>query len=58
LLPQPVGTISKDGNDYVVYSKKSGTVRLEVDGSGSAKPIETLKVKSGTTLTFSDFLFI
>jgi hypothetical protein len=58
LLPQPVGTTSKDGNDYVIYSKKSGTVRLEVDGSDSAKPIEILKVKSGTTLTFSDFLFI
>jgi hypothetical protein len=58
LLPQPVGTTSKDGNDYVVYSKKSGTVCLEVDGSGSAKPIEILEVKSGTTLTFSEFLFI
>jgi serralysin len=53
-----VGTASDDGNDYIVYTKKSGTVYLDVDGSGSAKPIETLKVKPGTTLSFNDFLFI
>jgi serralysin len=53
-----VGTTSKDGNDYVVYSKKSGTVYLDVDGSGSAKPVEILKLKPGTGLAFSDFLFI
>ena len=53
-----VGTTSKDGNDYVVYSKKSGTVYLDVDGSGSAKPIEILKLKPGTALASSDFLFI
>jgi serralysin len=53
-----VGTTSKDGNDYVVYSKKSGTVYLDVDGSGSAKPVEILKLKPGTTLSFNDFLFI
>jgi serralysin len=53
-----VGTASNDGNDYIVYTKKSGTVYLDVDGSGSAKPIEILKVKPGTTLSFNDFLFI
>jgi Ca2+-binding RTX toxin-like protein len=53
-----VGTTSKDGNDYVVYSKKSGTVYLDGDGSGNAKPVEILKLKPGTTLSFSDFLFI
>jgi serralysin len=53
-----VGTASNDGNDYVVYTKKSGTVYLDVDGSGSAKPIEILKLKPGTTLSFNDFLFI
>lgn len=53
-----VGTTSKDGNDYVVYSKKSGTVYLDVDGSGSAKPLEILKLKPGTALSFNDFLFI
>jgi hypothetical protein len=53
-----VGTVSKDGNDFVVYNKKNGTVYLDVDGSGSAKPIEILKVKAGTTLSYDDFLFI
>ena len=53
-----VGTASDDGNDYIVYTKKSGTVYLDVDGSGSAKPIEILKLKPGTTLSFNDFLFI
>jgi len=53
-----VGSASKDGNDYLVYSKKSGTVYLDVDGSGSAKPIEILKLKPGAALAFSDILFI
>jgi len=53
-----VGTASKDGNDYLVYSKKNGTVYLDADGSGGAKPIEILKLKPGTTLAFSDFLFV
>ncbi|WP_262028815.1 cadherin domain-containing protein [Microvirga sp. Mcv34] len=53
-----VGTTSKDGNDYVVYNKKSGSVYLDVDGSGGAKPIEILKVKPGAALSFNDFLFI
>ena len=53
-----VGAASNDGNDYIVYTKKSGTVYLDVDGSGSAKPIELLKLKPGTTLSFNDFLFI
>lgn len=53
-----IGTTSKDGNDFVVYNKKNGSVYLDVDGSGGAKPIEILKVKAGTTLSFNDFLFI
>ncbi|MBA1157231.1 cadherin domain-containing protein [Microvirga mediterraneensis] len=53
-----VGTTSKDGNDYVVYNKKNGTVYLDVDGSGGAKPIEILKLKPGTAVSFNDFLFI
>ncbi|EIM29602.1 cadherin domain-containing protein [Microvirga lotononidis] len=53
-----VGTTSKDGNDYVVYNKKNGTVYLDVDGSGGAKPVEILKLKPGAALSFNDFLFI
>ena len=53
-----VGTTSKDGNDYVVYSRKNGIVSLDVDGSGNAKPIEILKLKPGTALSFSDLLFV
>jgi hypothetical protein len=52
------GLTSKDGNDYIVYSKNSGTVYLDADGSGSAKPIEILKIKPGNSLSFNDFLFI
>ena len=53
-----VGEYSKDGNDYLVYSKKSGTVYLDLDGVGGSKPIEILKVKAGTTLSADDFVFI
>jgi Ca2+-binding RTX toxin-like protein len=56
-----IGTRRDDAdgsNDYIYYNKKSGIVYLDVDGSGSAKGIEILKVKPGTTLNASDFLFI
>lgn len=53
-----VGDKAKDGNDYVFYNKKKGFVYLDMDGSGSAKAIEILKVKPGTSLSADDFLFI
>jgi serralysin len=57
-----VGTKANDkpdgSNDYIFYNKKNGMVYLDVDGSGSGKGIEILKVKPGTALTADDFLFI
>jgi hypothetical protein len=56
-----IGTKPDDAdgsNDYIYYNKKSGIVYLDADGSGSAKGVEILKVKPGTTLSANDFLFI
>ena len=53
-----VGDKAKDSNDYVFYNKKKGFVYLDMDGSGSAKAIEILKVKPGTSISADDFLFI
>jgi Ca2+-binding RTX toxin-like protein len=56
-----VGTKDNDAdqsNDYIYYNKNNGKVFLDLDGSGRAKGIEILKVKSGTSLSADDFLFI
>jgi Ca2+-binding RTX toxin-like protein len=45
-------------NDYIYYNKNNGKVFLDIDGSGKAKGIEILKLKSGTSLSADDFLFI
>jgi Ca2+-binding RTX toxin-like protein len=50
---------AKDKDDYIVYSKKKGTISYDADGSGSKyKAIEFARVKKGTTVTHSDFYVI
>ncbi len=53
-----IGTGSKDSNDFIYYNKKNGFVYLDVDGSGSAKAVEILKLKPGTSVSADDFVFI
>jgi Ca2+-binding RTX toxin-like protein len=50
---------AKDKDDYIVYSKKKGTISYDADGSGSKyKAVEIATVKKGSTLTHSDFYVI
>ncbi|MGO4524145.1 hypothetical protein AB4097_04700 [Microvirga sp. 2MCAF35] len=54
-----IGSKAKDGNDYLIYNKKSGYLYYDADGSGSkSKAILFAKLKSGLSLTDKDFYVI
>lgn len=45
---------AKDGNDYLSFSKKTGVLFLDIDGSGSTKAVEIAILKRGLKLTHND----
>jgi serralysin len=49
---------AKDKNDYLIYSKKTGVLSYDADGSGKGQAIEVAKVKAGLELKFSHFYII
>ncbi len=49
---------AQDADDFLAYSKTTGIVTYDVDGSGSGKAIEILVLKKGLALTSADFLII
>ena len=50
---------TKDKNDYLIYSKKTGYLSYDADGSGSKyKPVEVAQVKKGLALTYNDIFII
>lgn len=53
-----IGDKAKDGNDYLVYNKKSGILFYDADGSGAAKAIEIAKLSKNLKLTCDDFFVV
>jgi Ca2+-binding RTX toxin-like protein len=49
---------AKDKNDYLIYSKKTGVLSYDADGSGSKSAIEIAQLKKGLALTYKDFFVI
>jgi Ca2+-binding RTX toxin-like protein len=50
---------AKDTNDYLIYSKKTGTLSYDADGSGTKyKPIEIALLAKGLNLKATDFFVI
>ncbi|RDI60137.1 hypothetical protein [Microvirga subterranea] len=49
---------AKDGNDYLVYNKKTGILYYDADGSGSGKAVEIAKLAKNLKLTAADFFVI
>lgn len=49
---------AKDGNDYLIYNKKTGLLFLDIDGSGLGKAVEIAVLKKGLKLTYNDFFVV
>jgi Ca2+-binding RTX toxin-like protein len=50
---------AQDGDDYLIYSKKSGYFSYDADGSGlKYRPVHFLKLKSGLAIAEKDFYII
>ncbi|WP_201835105.1 hypothetical protein [Microvirga zambiensis] len=53
-----VGDGAKDKNDYLVYSKKTGILSYDPDGSGAKAAIDVARLKKGLALTAKEFFVI
>ena len=53
-----VGDKAKDGNDYLVYNKKTGVLSYDADGSGAKAAVQIATLSKNLKLTHHDFFFI
>ncbi|EIM26532.1 M10 family metallopeptidase [Microvirga lotononidis] len=53
-----VGSAAADGNDFIIYDKKTGLVSYDPDGSGPGEAFAFAQLKKGLALTHKDFLVI
>ncbi|RDI62289.1 M10 family metallopeptidase C-terminal domain-containing protein [Microvirga subterranea] len=49
---------AKDGNDYLVYNKKTGVLYYDEDGSGAKAAVAIAKLANKASLTKNDFFVI
>jgi Ca2+-binding RTX toxin-like protein len=50
-----VGAEAKDGNDLVIYDRKTGDLFIDLDGKGGAEQVKFAKVEPRTELSHGDF---
>ncbi len=53
-----IGEKAKDANDYLIYSKKTGKLSYDADGSGSKAAIEIATLSKKLAMTHKDFFAI
>ncbi len=53
-----IGDRAKDKNDYLRYSKKTGLLTYDADGSGHSKAVEIAKLSKALKMTAADFNII
>jgi Ca2+-binding RTX toxin-like protein len=53
-----IGEKASDKNDYLIYSKKTGVLSYDTDGSGSGKAVEIAKLTKNLKLSYGDFFII
>jgi Ca2+-binding RTX toxin-like protein len=54
-----IGEKAKDGNDYLIYSKKTGVLSYDADGSGTKyDPVEIAKLSKNLKMTYKEFFII
>lgn len=49
---------AKDNDDYVIYSKKTGKLYYDVDGSGAKAAVEIATLSKKLAMTYKDFFVI
>lgn len=53
-----MGDRAKDKDDYLIYTKKTGVLFYDADGSGKGQAVEFALLKNKPTLKFDNFLVI
>ncbi|NIX76352.1 calcium-binding protein [Microvirga terricola] len=53
-----VGSKAQDGDDYLIYDKKTGKLFYDADGAGGGKATEFAQLSKNLKLTYADFLVI
>jgi len=53
-----IGDKAKDGNDYLIYNKKTGVLSYDADGNGAGEAIEFAQLKKGLALTEKNFFIV
>ncbi|WP_052003345.1 Ig-like domain-containing protein [Microvirga sp. BSC39] len=53
-----IGDKAKDGDDYLIYSKKTGKLSFDVDGSGSKAAVEIATLSKKLAMTHKDFFVV
>ncbi|NIX78022.1 M10 family metallopeptidase C-terminal domain-containing protein, partial [Microvirga terricola] len=53
-----IGDKAKDGNDYLIYNKKTGELFYDADGNGAGQAVKFAQVQKNLALTAADFLII
>jgi Ca2+-binding RTX toxin-like protein len=53
-----IGDKAKDKDDYIIYSKKTGKLYFDVDGSGSKAAVEIATLSKKLAMTNKDFFVI
>jgi len=49
---------AKDKDDYIIYSKKTGVLSYDADGSGKGQAVEFVQLKKGLAMTYKDVFVI
>jgi hypothetical protein len=53
-----LGSEAKDGNDYLIYNKKTGKLYYDAEGSGQGQQVQIATLSKNLKLTNKDFFVI
>jgi len=53
-----VGDKAKDGNDYLIYNRKTGVLSYDADGNGAGEAIEVAQLARNLKITSADFMIV